>query len=144
MQVTESGRAMGLDYGERRIGLALSDLLRITAQPFGVIERVGPRKDANAVGTHVEEQAVDLLVVGLPLTLAGEEGQAVEAVRIFVERMQRRLPGKKIVLWDERLTTVMAERAMIEAGARRDERRRKIDSVAASLILQSWLDANVE
>ncbi|MDH3628842.1 MAG: Holliday junction resolvase RuvX [Acidobacteriota bacterium] len=134
-------RAMGVDYGERRIGLALSDPLGVTAQPFAVVERVGPRKDANVIGDHFEEQSVDVLVVGLPLTLSGEAGPAVDAVRQFVERVQRRLPGKRIVFWDERMTTVQAEREMITTGARREKRRQRIDSVAATLILQSWLDA---
>jgi len=136
-----SGRALGIDPGSVRIGLALSDLLGVTAQPIEHLERVGSRRDLNNISDRVRENDVRTVVIGLPLTLAGEEGQAARASREMAEGLERRLEGVRIELWDERLTTVQAERTMIDGKARRSKRRQRIDSLAAALILQSWLDA---
>jgi len=138
-----SGRALGIDPGSVRIGLALSDLLGVTAQPIEHLERVGSRRDLNNISDRVRENDVRTVVIGLPLTLAGEEGQAARASREMAEGLERRLPGVRIELWDERLTTVQAERTMIDGKARRSKRRQRIDSLAAALILQNWLDAQV-
>ncbi len=135
------GRALGIDPGTVRIGLALSDLLGITAQPIEYLERVGSRRDLNNLSECVRDHEVRTVVIGLPLTLAGEEGPAARASREMAEGLARRLPGVRIELWDERLTTVQAERTMVAGKARRAKRRQRIDSLAAALILQSWLDA---
>lgn len=137
----ESGRILGVDFGERRIGVALSDPTATVASPLSVVERVGPRKDANAIGRLVEREGVVTVVVGLPRTLDGDERRSAEEARAFADRIRRRLPGLPVHLWDERLTTAQAEREMIADGARRSRRRQRVDAVAATLILQSWLDA---
>ncbi len=136
-----TGRALGVDPGTARIGLALSDPLGVTAQPIDALDCIGSRRDLNNIAERVRELDVRTVVVGLPLTLSGEEGPAAAAARRFAEGLKRRLPGVCIELWDERLTTAQAERTMIDGKQRRAKRRQRIDSLAATLILQSWLDA---
>ncbi len=136
-----NGRALGIDPGSVRIGLALSDALGITAQPIDYLECVGSRRDLNNISERVREHDVRTVVIGLPLTLAGEEGEAARASRELAGGLERRLPGVRIELWDERLTSVQAERSMVTGKQRRAKRRQRIDSLAAALILQSWLDA---
>ncbi|NIM01070.1 MAG: Holliday junction resolvase RuvX [Acidobacteria bacterium] len=136
-----NGRALGVDPGTKRIGLALSDPLGVTAQPIGHLDCVGSRRDLDNIADRAREHDVRTVVIGLPLTLAGEEGPASAAARRIAEGLERRLPGVRIELWDERLTTAQAERTMIDGMQRRAKRRKKIDSLAATLILQSWLDA---
>ena len=136
-----NGRALGVDPGSVRIGLALSDPLGLTAQPIEYLECVGSRRDLNALSERVREHDARTVVIGLPLTLGGEEGEAARASREMAEGLGRRLPGVRIELWDERLTTVQAERTMVDGKQRRAKRRQRIDSLAAALILQSWLDA---
>ena len=135
------GRCLALGLGELRIGLALSDPLGITAQPLEPFERVGPRKDLEGLATIVGRHGVRRVIVGLPLLLSGEDGDAARQAREFAERLRARLPAVDVDLWDERLSTVQAERAMIEGEARRSARKRSIDTVAAVLILQNYLDA---
>ena len=135
------GRALGIDPGSVRIGLALSDPLGVTAQPIETLERVGSRRDLNNISDRVREHDVRTVVIGLPLTLGGEEREAARASREMAAGLERRLPGVRIELWDERLTTAQAERTMVAGKLRRSKRRQRIDSVAAALILQSWLDA---
>ena len=136
-----TGRALGIDPGSVRIGLALSDPLGITAQPIEYLERIGSRRDLNNISECVRQHEVRTVVIGFPLTLAGEEGEAARASRELAEGLKRRLPGVRIELWDERLTTAQAERTMVTGKVRRAKRRQRIDSLAAALILQSWLDA---
>lgn len=132
-------RILGLDVGTVRIGVALSDPLGIAAQPFEVIDR----RKANAltrIAEIVSENGVERIIVGRPLRLSGEAGLAAQAVDLFVLELAAKVKVP-IDLWDERLSTAQAERAMIEGGARRETRRQNIDKVAAALILQSYLDA---
>jgi putative Holliday junction resolvase len=137
----EPGRVLAVDLGEQRIGLALSDPLRITAQPLETLRCVGPRKDLQAIVDRARQHDVARIVVGLPLLLSGEEGAKAADAREVAERLRRRLRDVPVELWDERLTTVQAERAMIEGNVRRRARRKRVDTVAAALILQSYLDA---
>jgi putative Holliday junction resolvase len=136
-----AGRVLGLDLGEVRIGLALSDLLGLTAQPLANLKRVGPKKDLRALAALAREHDVTTVVIGLPLLLSGEEGDKAQEAREFAEGLGRHIHGVRIVLWDERMTTVQAERAMLEGNVRRRKRRQKVDSLAATLILQSFLDS---
>lgn len=132
-------RILGLDVGTVRVGVALSDPLGITAQPLEVIHR----KKTNVfrrIAELVAEHEVERLVVGQPLTLSGEEGQAAAAVGSFVQTLQKQI-DVPIETWDERLSTAQAERSMIAGGARREKRKGSIDKVAAAIILQSYLDA---
>ena len=132
-------RILALDVGTVRIGVALSDPLGMTAQPLEVIHR---RKiDCfSRIAAIVSENEVQQMVVGLPLTLSGESGLAVESVELFVEELKKHVTIP-IEFWDERLTTAEAERAMIAGGSRRNKRKNAIDRIAATLILQSFLDA---
>lgn len=132
-------RILGLDIGAVRIGVALSDPLGMTAQPLSVIERKRENPYA-AIAKLVAEHEVQRVVVGEPLQLDGKVGQAAQGVREFVAKLAERV-SVPIELWDERLTTAAAQRTMIGGGARRDERKQKIDKIAAALILQSYLDA---
>jgi putative Holliday junction resolvase len=137
-------RVLGIDLGEVRIGLALSDPLGLTAQPLKTLKRVGPKKDLRALAALAREHDATTVVIGLPLLLSGEEGSKAEEAREFAENLGRHLQGARIELWDERMTTVLAERAMIEGSVRRRKRREKVDSLAAALILQSYLDSRPE
>ena len=134
-------RVLGVDPGQARIGLALSDLLGVTAQPLPRLDCVGPKKDLNRIADVVREHEVKTVVIGLPLSLDGSDGPAAIASREMAEGLSRRLQGVEILLWDERLTTVVAERTMVAANVRRKKRRDHVDSIAAALILQNWLDA---
>ncbi len=134
-------RILGLDVGTARVGVALSDPLGMTAQPLEVIVR--KRADPFArVAELIALNEVERVVVGNPLKLDGGEGLAVEAVGAFVAELERHI-SVPIELWDERLTTAAAERALLEGDVRRRERRDLRDKIAAALILQSYLDAKV-
>jgi putative Holliday junction resolvase len=131
-------RIAALDVGEARIGVAVSDELGITAQPVGVVRRVGGRRDLDALAEMLAPYAPERLVVGLPLGLRGDEGPQAVRVRAFATKAGDRL-GLPVEFWDERLTTVAAERVLIEADVSRRRRRDVVDKMAASLILQGYL-----
>ena len=133
-------RVLGLDVGERRIGVALSDPLGLSAQRLAVLERRGTAADVEAVQALVGQHGVTSVVVGLPLTLRGAQGTQAKRVSAFAQTLGRRV-GIPVHLVDERLTTVQGERALIATGASRRKRRAVIDQVAAQLILQQFLDA---
>ena len=134
------GRVLGVDYGQRRIGLAVSDALGITAQPIGTAKVSSPREAFGAIEEAVRKHEAVHIVVGLPKSLSGAIGpKARETIR-FVAYFQRTL-RVPVSLWDERLTTVSAERVLDEAGVSGRRRRGKVDTLAAQLILQSYLDA---
>jgi putative Holliday junction resolvase len=131
-------RIVALDPGTRRIGVAVSDPLGITAQPHGTLEASAPDLDEQlrALATEV---GAELIVVGLPLGLNGTEGRAARDARVFALRVGE-ATGLPVELHDERLTTVTAERVLLEAGLRRERRRAARDRVAAAVLLQSYLD----
>ena len=133
-------RCLGLDVGERRIGVSLSDPFGWTAAPLPPVERVSWKKDLARVRSLLEEHGVGLVVVGLPILMDGTKGERAERTLEFVRRLQAtiRVP---VVTWDERLTTREAERRMVEADVRRERRREVIDGLAACLILQGYLDS---
>jgi putative Holliday junction resolvase len=134
-------RVLGLDVGDRRIGIALSDALGLTAQPVATVERRASRGDIDAIQALVERHRVEQVVVGLPLTLRGEQGPQAKKVVAFAERLRQRL-AIPVRLLDERLTTMQGARSLLEAGASRRRRRRVIDQVAAQLILQQFLETS--
>jgi len=135
------GRLLGIDLGSVRVGLALSDPLGYTAQPLKSMPRVGPRKDLDFLARLVRENDVKKVVVGLPLMLSGEEGRSATAAREFAGRLEERLSGLPVELWDERLTTVEAERTLVSADVSRRKRKEVVDGMAAVLILQSYMEA---
>lgn len=130
---------LGLDYGSHRIGAALSDPLGITAQPLPAIRRRGDNRDIEAIGELVREFSIDGVVLGLPLRLDGTEGEQAKRARAFGRKIADRL-GVPVETWDERLTTVQAERHLIAAGLRREKRKEVRDSLSAVILLQSLLD----
>lgn len=134
------GRVLGLDVGDRRIGLALSDALRLTAQPLGVLERKSPAQDLAAIASLIDTHGAEAVVAGLPLNLRGEQGPQAQKVAAFVDALRQRVAVPVHVV-DERLTTVQGERMLREVGASRVKRKQVIDRVAAQLILQQFLDA---
>jgi putative Holliday junction resolvase len=135
-----AARVLALDLGDARIGLALSDELGITAQPAGTLAATGGRADLEAIAELVRVRGVSRVVVGHPLLLSGEEGHRARRAREIADKLARSL-DVPVELWDERLTTAQAEKALISDGVRRSRRRAVVDSIAAVLILQSWLGA---
>ncbi len=135
-----SGRVLGLDVGSRRLGVAVSDPSGTVASPLATLERRTPAEDATALGRLAAGQEAATVVVGLPLTLAGQEGPAAAAVRAYVGELRPLLPGLAFELTDERLSTTAAVRALVAGGVRREGRRVVVDRVAASIFLQTWLD----
>ncbi|MFQ5692824.1 MAG: Holliday junction resolvase RuvX [Nitrospinota bacterium] len=136
---TRSGRILGVDLGSRRIGLALSDPLGLTAQPLPTLQAEAWDADVENVARIAAERQAEAVVVGLPLRMNGTAGPEARRAERFAEalREKTRLP---VHTWDERLTTVESERALIAAGVRRKKRRAAIDSAASLLILQGFLD----
>ena len=132
-------RVLGLDHGERRIGVAVSDATGTIATPHSVIDRRGDDVAA-ALRSIVEEYDVELIVVGLPVRLDGEEGSAAQTVRAFAGSVAE-MTGLPVALQDERFTTVTAEGALLEGGVRRDQRRVTRDKIAAAVMLQGYLDS---
>ncbi|HJU82345.1 MAG TPA: Holliday junction resolvase RuvX [Acidimicrobiia bacterium] len=130
------GRALGLDFGHKRVGVAISDELRIAAHALMVV----PRREAPArVADLVEEYGVIEIVIGLPTSLSGQEGESARAARDFGREIEE-ATGLAVTWVDERFTSKDAERVMLEAGTRRRARRANLDKVAATVILQSFLD----
>jgi putative holliday junction resolvase len=136
------GRVLAVDYGARRVGVALSDPSATLAQPLTVFtRRVGKRAPVQAIADLAAQHDVEHIVVGLPLTLAGDESEWTAEVRAFGDKLAART-GLGVTFADERLTSVAAERAVRSLGLKRSQREQKerIDAAAAVLILQSWLD----
>ncbi len=131
------GRVMGIDYGRKRVGIALSDGLRIAAHPYEVLES-GPRLE-DRLAEMVNHNEVTTVVVGLPTSLDGTERSSAKLARRFADRIGALL-DIDVVLYDERFTSKIAERVLIEAGTSRAGRRSRVDKVAAAVMLQGYLD----
>ena len=137
--IGEQGRVLGVDPGTVRVGLAISDPLGLTAQPLEPLQVRGMRDAAASVGRVAVEHGAARIVIGLPLHLSGAEGERAQAARELARRLRGALRGVVVELWDERLTSAEASRVL---GASRGPRRAgRVDTVAAQLILQSYLDA---
>lgn len=130
---------MGLDYGNRRIGMAVSDPLGLTAQPLPAIARTGDRKDIAEIGRRAAEIGATSVVLGLPLLMNGDEGPAAVRAREFGARIEEEI-SLPVTMWDERMTTMQSERHLIDSGVRREKRKGLRDSLSAMFILQSVLD----
>jgi putative Holliday junction resolvase len=134
-------RALGIDLGSRRIGVAVSDTTGTLASPLEVVERCGDELgDHRRLGEIVAEYEAEVVVVGLPLSLDGSEGPAAVGYRAEAERLDDHL-SVPVETYDERFTTVTAEQQLRDAGVRGPARREVIDKVAAAVLLQAWLDA---
>ena len=136
-------RALGLDLGERRVGVAVCDSAGTVATPVETLVRSGDAEaDLRAIADQVREWQVEIVVVGLPLSLDGTEGPAATAARTEIDHLERLL-SVPVVSYDERLTTVIAERSLMEQQMKGPRRRGVVDQVAAAVILQSWIDAGM-
>ncbi|MDE6399104.1 MAG: Holliday junction resolvase RuvX [Clostridiales bacterium] len=133
-------RILAIDYGDARIGLALSDESETLASPLSTYASQSMRKDIDHIAALAKEKGAGRIVLGLPVNMDGTEGERAQKTRSFGSVLER-VSGIDVVYKDERLTTVSAERALIECNMRRDKRKQIIDTVSAQIILQSYLDA---
>ena len=134
-------RTLGLDVGSRRIGVALSDELGITAQPLVVLDAKNRREAVARIRELCAEHEVDMIVIGLPLSMSGGDKGSSSVRARNLARLLAEAVTAEIVLWDERFTTAEAERVLIQGNVRRKARRAVVDKIAAALILQGYLDA---
>lgn len=133
-------RVLALDVGDRTIGVAASDALGLTAQGVETIRRKSWDKDMLRLKELKELYETDTFIIGLPKNMNGTQGERCDIVRDFAEKLQKKLKGSRVVFWDERLSTVAAERSLIAADVSRAKRRKVIDKMAAVFILQGYLD----
>lgn len=135
------GRVLALDVGERRIGVAVSDISQVLASPYTTLHATPRLVFFKKIQHIISAEAVVHIVVGLPISLSGHEGPQAQRIRQFIAELTQHviLP---VSTCDERYTSAAAERLMIEAGLRPEQRKARIDEVAASIILQDWLDAH--
>ncbi|MDQ0204428.1 Holliday junction resolvase RuvX [Pectinatus haikarae] len=135
-------RIIGLDVGDKTIGIAVSDALMLTAQGIETIRRESWQSDLQRLQELIVEYDVDKIVIGLPRNMNGTEGERCDIVREFADHLKESIVDKDIIFWDERLSTVAAERYLIAADVSRAKRRKIIDKMAAVFILQGYLDSN--
>jgi putative Holliday junction resolvase len=140
MLSTATLRTIGLDVGTKTIGVAVSDELGLAAHPRRTLARLGDAKDVAAIAAVVAEEGAERVVVGLPLTLAGEIGPMAKRVLALCAALEKHLTVP-VETWDERFSTAGATRALLEGDASRARRKQVIDKQAAAFILQGWLDA---
>lgn len=136
-------RIMGLDYGAKTVGVAVSDEMLLTAQPLETISREREsklRRTYARLEALMEQYQVEKVVVGLPKKLNNEEGERCEKTREFARRLEERT-GLQVIFWDERLSTAAADQVLEEAGVRKDRRKAYIDKIAASIILENYLQS---
>ncbi|MDO4942063.1 MAG: Holliday junction resolvase RuvX [Lachnospiraceae bacterium] len=137
-------RLIGLDYGTKTVGVAVSDGLGITAQSIETITRKSPnklRKTLARIEALIKQYDVEKIILGYPKNMNNTEGDRAAQTQAFKEQLERRT-GLPVILWDERLTTIESERILMSGGVRRENRKAVIDQLAASIILQSYMDAN--
>lgn len=133
-------RALALDVGDKTIGVAVSDLLGLTAQGVETIRRTSNKDDLHRLGELVTQFEATTFVIGLPKNMDGSEGARCELVRNFAAKLSAAFPDIKQIFWDERLSTVAATKNLIAADVSRRKRKKVIDKMAAVYILQGWLD----
>ncbi len=134
-----TNRILGIDFGEKRIGLAVSDLLRITAQPLQTLKIKNPAEIFNELEKVISEKNISEIVVGMPFNLKGEKGATAKKVEEFIQKLKEKfqLP---VQAWDERFTSFIAERTIREIGKSPSRNKAKVDQISAVLILQGFLD----
>ena len=136
-------RILGLDYGERTIGVAVSDGFGWTAQALEVIKRSNSteyKKSISRIAQWVEEYEVNTIVLGYPKNMDNTEGERCQKTKVFQKQLQQAFPNVTVVLWAERMSTIAAERSLLEADMSRKKRKSVIDKMAAVHILQGYLD----
>jgi putative holliday junction resolvase len=137
---TGTGRVLALDVGKRRIGLAISDGLGLTAQGLPTLERTTIREDLTRLAELAAEREIELFLVGDPLHMSGDQSRQAQYIRDFATRLTERT-GVPVKFWDERLTTVQAHRVLRESGISIEKRAKAIDKLAAVILLESYLDS---
>ncbi|MCQ2066757.1 MAG: Holliday junction resolvase RuvX [Bacteroidaceae bacterium] len=137
------GRIISIDYGTKRTGIAVTDILRIVP---GGLTTVATCSLAAFLDDYFKKEPVDVIVVGSPVNMDGSDSENMRHVRPFVEALRKKYPDKEIVMYDERFTSVMAQRTILEAGIRKMARRNKalVDEVSATIILQSYMDSKMK
>ena len=135
------GKVMALDLGEKRIGVAISDEMRMIGTPYGMVKRTSRRADFAEYQRLIDAEQITLLVVGLPITLGGEESQKTAWVRDYVNEMRQHI-SIPIQFWDESLTTVEAQASLRARNVRGKKATQRVDALAAAFILQNYLDVN--
>ena len=133
-------RILGLDHGTRRIGVAVSDETKTIATPLEYIAMDSMAQVIERLQELIREKDVELILIGLPRNMNGSYGPATERVQEFIASLQPHITTP-VKTWDERLTSVMANRALLEGNVRRDQRKQKVDQMAAAILLQSYLDS---
>lgn len=131
-------RVLGLDIGDVRIGVAVSDPLQTIAQALDYIKRIGYSKDIAQIQNYADQYQTKTLVLGLPKLLSGEEGEQARKTRAFAMELEKE--GFEVLFQDERLSSKSAESILIENNMRRENRKHSVDKIAAAIILQTWLD----
>ena len=140
-ELTIKGRVMALDLGEKRIGVAVSDELRLIAKSHAVLKRQSRKEDFARYQTIIAEEKITLLVIGLPITLGGEDSQKTAWVRDYANDLRAHITIP-ITFWDESLTTIEAENSLQVRGIRGKKAKNRVDAVAAAFILQNYLEAH--
>ncbi len=138
--MTKRTRILGVDYGTKRVGLAISDTDRRISSPLAVYQRRDAEQDARYFRRVVENEDIERLVVGLPVHMSGDEGQKSAEARRFGDWLSQ-VTERPVTYWDERLTTAQAERSLVDAGLTDKRRKERRDKVAAQILLQSFLEA---
>ena len=134
------GRILAIDYGTKRTGIAVTDPLRIVPGGLGT---VATHELQNYLAGYMGREQVDIIVVGYPTNMNGEDSASMQQIRPFTEKLKKQYPDKKIVMFDERFTSVIAQRAILDSGIGRMARRNKalVDEVSATIILGSFMDS---
>ncbi|MDR3653658.1 MAG: Holliday junction resolvase RuvX [Paludibacter sp.] len=134
------GRILAIDYGRKRVGLAVTDLLHITANG---LDTIPAHEVLLYLQKYIDREPVDKFVVGLPKQMNGEDSDSMQYIRPFVVSLQRRFPDIELIYVDERFTSVLAHKTMIEAGLKKKDRQNKelVDKISATIILQSYLES---
>lgn len=140
MEFPEKRRVLALDVGKRRIGLAISDELGITAQGLPTLERTTNREDLAHLAQLAQDRGISLFLIGDPLHMSGDQSRQAQYIRDFAARLSEKT-GVPTKFWDERLTTVQAQRVLRESGISIEKRARAIDKLAAVILLESYLDS---
>jgi putative Holliday junction resolvase len=133
-------RILGIDYGLKRIGLAISDPSETMAQPLATIERKDDNNSVRKIDEIIKIHSIDKIVIGLPVSMSGEIGPQARSVLDFIDHLKEQT-DIRVETWDERLSTSMAQRALLDAKTKRSRRKEVIDKIAAAIILQGYLDS---
>lgn len=135
------GRILAIDYGRKRVGIAVTDPLKIIANGLTTVKSCDVLK---FLSDYLSKETVELIVVGLPKTMNNEESDSMQYIKPFVEKLKKQYPNVPIEMYDERFTSVLAHKAMLEGGLKKKERQNKalVDEISATIILQSFMESN--